>query len=164
MKDLGKDNQVHLDKAIRINHTQLNSKPKPTHFLQKGDLIFCSRGQTNTAALLNKEATDTICSSPLFRIRVNQAKIIPAYLLWWINQPASQHYLRTRSVGTMLKMINKEILANLVVTLPPLEQQARIAEFSQLAMKEKQLLSKLKQYKYSYAQGILMQMAEEVST
>jgi len=50
MKDLGDDNFVHLDESIHINHT----KPKPIQLAKHGDIIFRSRGQTNTAALLKK--------------------------------------------------------------------------------------------------------------
>ena len=50
MKDLGDGNFVHLDESIHINHT----KPKPIQLAKQGDIIFRSRGQTNTAALLKK--------------------------------------------------------------------------------------------------------------
>ena len=129
MKDLGGDNLVHLHKTVRVNL----SKPKSGQLVRAGDIIFRSRGQTNTAALLNEKAEGVVLAAPLFRVRVNAKKVIPEYLLWWINQASSQNYLRSQAEGTMIKMISKQSLENLVVELPALEQQAAIAKLFSLS-------------------------------
>ena len=157
MKDLGDDNFVHLDESIHIDLT----KPKPNQLAKLGDIIFRSRGQTNTAALLNKDAESTIVAAPLFRVRPNTKNVVPEFLLWWINQPSSQAYLASRSKGTMVKMVSKQGLEDLEVTLPSLEQQKKVAEFFSLSMREQQLLEEIKNRKAIYTQGILMQMASE---
>ena len=154
MKDLGEDNFVHFDQAVRVDH----AKPKPNQLIQFGDLIFRSRGQTNTAALLNEEAEDVIVAAPLFRVRPNTKKVVPAFLLWWINQSSSQHYLSSRSMGTMIKMVSKQSLEDLEIRLPPLAQQHKIVEFFSLSVKEQRLLDEIKNRKALYTQGILMQM------
>jgi restriction endonuclease S subunit len=157
MKDLGDDNFVHLGESIHIDHTQ----PKPNQLAKRGDIIFRSRGQTNTAALLNEDAESTIVAAPLFRVRADVKKVVPEFLLWWINQPSSQIYLASRSKGTMVKMVSKQGLEDLEVNLPSLEQQKKVAEFFSLSMREQQLLEEIKNRKAIYTQGILMQMASE---
>ena len=157
MKDLGDDNFVHLSDSIRIAHT----KPKPNQLAKLGDIIFRSRGQTNTAALLQVDAEDTIVAAPLFRVQADTQKVVPEFLLWWINQPSSQAYLTSRSKGTMVKMVSKHGLEDLEVDLPSLEQQKKIAAFFSLSTREQQLLEELKNRKAIYTQGILMQMASE---
>ena len=157
MKDLGRDNLVHLGQVVRIACAQ----PKPTQFAQVGDLIFRSRGQTNTAALLQEAAGDAIVAAPLLLIRPNTKRVVPEFLRWWINQPVSQAYLRSRSEGTSLKMVSKQSLEKLAVNLPPVEQQRQAVEFFRLSMQEQRLLEEIKIRKALYAQKILMGMASE---
>ena len=155
MKDLGEDNLVHLDQTICVNLP----KPKPNQLTQIGDIIFRSRGQTNTAAILNEEIQNAIIAAPLLRVRPNKKKVASKYLLWWINQPSSQNYLASQSRGTMVKMVSKQDLEDLEVNLPPLDQQYKIAEFFSLSIKEQYLLEEIKNCKALYTQGILIQMA-----
>ena len=159
MKDLGGDNFVHLSESIHIHidHT----KPKSNQLAKLGDIIFRSRGQTNTAALLNEDVESTIVAAPLFRVRPNKKKVVPEFLLWWINQPSSQSYLASRSKGTMVKMVCKQGLEDLEVNLPSLEQQKKVAEFFSLSMREQQLLEDIKNRKAIYTQGILMHVVSE---
>ncbi len=154
MKDLGEDNTVHLDRAIKVDL----KKPKKGQFAKIGDIIFRSRGQKNTAALLREEVKDAIVAAPLLRVRPNSKKIVSEYLLWWINHPTSQAYLSMRAEGTMVKMVSKQDLQDLAVTLPPLHQQRKIAAFFDLATQEQHLLEKIKKQKARYAQGILMEL------
>ena len=156
MKDLGNDNLVRLSGAVRVNLSV-----RPSQLAQVGDIVFRSRGATSTAVLLNSKVKDTIVSAPLFRIRVNPKKVQPEYLLWWINQPSSQAYFNSRSEGTMLKMVSKEVLKSLEVDLPPLEEQSKIAKLFKLSMREQNLLEKIKKRRALCIQRILMRLASE---
>ncbi|MCY3675314.1 MAG: restriction endonuclease subunit S [Paracoccaceae bacterium] len=157
MKDLGDDNFVHIKGCIQIKHSVV----KPEQIVKIGDLIFRSRGQTNTVALLDEEVTDTILAAPLLRLRPNKFKVLPEFLLWWINQPSSQNYLISRSEGSALKMVGKSSLENMKVSLPPMEEQIKIAKFFYLSQREQKLLEELKYHRAILSQGILMLMASE---
>ena len=104
MKDLGADNLVHLASCVRIEHP----KPKPSQLAERGDIIFRSRGQAHTAALLNQAAASAIVAAPLFRIRADQARIQPEFLLWWLNQASAQAYFASHACGTMVQMVSKQ--------------------------------------------------------
>jgi len=157
MKDLGDDNFVHLGESICIDYV----KPKPNQLTRRGDIIFRSRGQTYTAAIVNEDVENTIVAAPLFRVRPDIKKIVPEFLLWWINQPSSQSYFASRSKGTMVKMISKQSLEDLEVNRLSLEQQKKVVEFFGLSMREQKILEDIKNRKATYTQGILMQMASE---
>ena len=152
MKNLGKDNRVRLTDVARI----AREKPLPRQLAQRGDLIFCSRGRV-TAALLDDDVDNMLVAAPLFIIRPIRQKAQPEYLLWWINSSVSQSYFGSRAEGTMLKMVSRRSLANLRVALPPLAQQARIAEYHQLAQREQNLLAELQARKSAQAQAFLLQ-------
>ena len=157
MKDLGADNLVHLASCVRIEHPN----PKPSQLAERGDIIFRSRGQSHTAALLNQAAASAIVAAPLFRIRADQAQIQPEFLLWWLNQASAQAYFASRARGTMVQMISKQVLEELAVPLPALKQQARIANLFRLATREQQILENIKQSRALYTQAVLMQMTQE---
>ena len=158
MRDLGDDNRVHFDQAIRVD------QPRPARGLlaQWGDIIFRSKGQNLTAALLDQEVIeDVIVAAPLFLIRPNTERVLPGYLLWWLNRPASQNYFKSRAAGTAVKMVGRPILAEFEVNLPPLEQQRVIAKLFNLSAREQHLLEKFKKRKAQYIEGILTQMIKE---
>lgn len=152
MKDLGDDNFVHLDSTIRVDF----ANPKGNHLAQANDIIFRSRGQVHTAALIVENVEDTIVAAPLFRIRVNSKKVLPEYLLWWINQPSAQRALGRNLQGSAVMMIDKKALEELDLVLPPLEQQEKIAKFFSLSNQEQSLLKSIKEHRAKYTQGILM--------
>ncbi len=154
MKDLTDDNCLDLAALTRIEY----SKAKPRQFVRLGDIIFRSRGQTHTAALVDQDPGPAIVAAPLLRIRTREG-ILPAYLAWFINRPATQARLTSRAEGTALRMISKQSLAELEVTLPPLECQRAIVELAELAAEEQQLMARLADKRKQYMDGILMRAA-----
>lgn len=151
MKDLNDENKVNINSLTRIEH----SPPKQALLAKQGDLLFRSRGLTHTAALLTDESEDIVVAAPLLKIRADQSRVLPEYLLWFINQPSSQAYFSKYSGGTLVKMISKTILEDLEITLPALEKQKLIAEIFQLANQESRLLKKLREKRALYTQGVL---------
>lgn len=156
MKDLGSDNSVNFKEAHKID-----GRYPPSAILQKGDLVFRSRGQVNTAVLVENECEKAICAAPLIRIRPDQQKVIPEYLRWYINQPTAQNYLRSRAKGTTVQMISKQALDQMEILLPPIEQQKTIAEYCKLSAQESQLLNQLDTKREAYNNSVLMQLASQ---
>lgn len=155
MKDLGYDNVVNTTGMTRIN----TKDPKPYQLVHKYDLIFRSRGNSCTAAIMNEEIANTIVSAPLFKITASRQHVIPGYLQWWINNPSSQSYFHAHAEGSLLKMVNKTVLYNLEVALPPLDWQKDIHDYFLLYQEEQRILNKLTEYRKQYAEKTLMLMA-----
>jgi len=128
MKDLNSDNRVDCDRVQKIDMLPLD----PKHLVQKGDLIFRSRGVTNTAAILDQKPSDAIVAAPLLRIRVNETVVLPEYLCWFINQATSQRYLNMRQEGTHGGMISRQALEALPVEIPSTETQKKIIDIINL--------------------------------
>jgi restriction endonuclease S subunit len=137
MKDLGDDNRVDLSNVQKIDIDSFDDK----HFVKKGDLIFRSRGMTNTAAILDTETNVAIVAAPLLRIRVDNTKVLPEYLCWFINQRSSRQYFAVRREGTHGGMISRRTLENLPLELPALELQKKIVELM-LLHERRQILEK----------------------
>ncbi len=159
MKDLSGDNEVDTKKMIRINA----AVPKTRQLVHKGDLIFRSRGNIRTAAIMNEDIPNTIAAAPLLKITASRQHALPGYLLWWINSPASQSYFNANSEGTLLQMVKINVLGNLQVTLPPLERQKYIQDYFLLHNKEQRILKQLTAYKKQHAEKVLMLMAHNTT-
>ena len=114
------------------------------YLLQKDDLVFRSRGMDSTAAIMDITANNVILSAPFQRIRLRDTlKIIPEYLLWYINSKDAQTYFSANKTGTSVSMISTAVLADLPVVIPSLEIQKRIIERNIISVKERELKEEL---------------------
>ena len=160
MKDLLPNNTVSHYDLMRINMRGF----KEHHFVREGDLVFRSRGQATPSAVVLDDLDNTIVSAPLLRIRVTDTNSVsPKYLNWFINQHDAQKYFQSRAKGTVQKMISKQAVGDMSVTLPPIELQIQIVEISKLADREQELLRELAEKRDQYISTILMKYAKGVS-
>lgn len=157
MKDLLNDNTVGCDDLVKIDMEAV----KEHHLAQKGDLVFRSRGHVTTAAVLLKDPGKAVVAAPLLRIRVTKPDtVLPEYLNWYISQRDAQIFLTSRAKGTVQKMISKQAVEDLEVTLPSLKKQKNIVELASLIAREQTLLHRLADKREQYISTILMQFAK----
>jgi len=157
MKDIDDANLLHPEGLARIQMPDL----KDRHLVQVGDLLFRSRGVTNSASLGGGGIGRAVLAAPMLLIRPRTEIVEPAYLQWFINHPATQAVLAGQAAGTAVKMIGKGVLDNLKVVLPPLERQRLIVEVAQLASREAALLEELRGRRKALLEGILLREAQE---
>lgn len=151
MKDLNDQNQLEPTHLARIP----TPRPAPKQVVEPGDLIFRSRGQNNTAVLVDAAPERTILAAPLLLIRSTR-RILPAFLQWWINHPASQAALAGMAEGTSVRMISKESLEKLPVPLPPREVQQQVAALAALCQQEQIVRREIARLRQLYADRILL--------
>ena len=155
MKDLVAD-VVDPSGLVRIDM----ERPREHHLVRVGDLVFRSRGVTNTCAILLDDPGSAVVSAPLFRIRVADRRVLPQYLNWYINQPPAQAFLASHAKGTAQKMISKDALEDLEVFVPSLERQRAIVEVAALAEQEQNLMKKLAEKRRQFLSAKLIEMAQ----
>ena len=157
MKDLLDDNTIGCDGLARIDMDDI----KEHHLVQKGDLVFRSRGLQATAAVLLDDPGKAVVAAPLLRIRVTKPeKVLSGYLNWYISQRDAQIFLTSRAKGTVQKMISKQALEDLEVALPSLEKQKTIVELASLIAREQALLHALADKREQYISTELMRFAK----
>jgi hypothetical protein len=155
MKDLVND-LVSCNALMRID----DKVPKEHHLVRVGDLVFRSRGVTNTCAILLDDPGEAVVAAPLFRIRVTDRLVLPKYLNWYVNQPPSQAYLASHAKGTAQKMISKDVLEAMEILVPPVERQREIVDVAALAEREQILMQKLTEKRRQYLSAVLLKIAE----
>lgn len=157
MKDIDDANLLHPEGLARVQMPDL----KDRHLVQEGDLLFRSRGVTNSAALVGGAIGRAVLAAPMLLIRPKTEIVEPTYLQWFINHPATQAVLAGQAAGTAVKMISKGVLDVLPVALPPLDRQRLIVEIAQLTSREAALLEELRGRRKALLEGILLREAQE---
>ncbi len=155
MKDLPNEMRLISAEPARMHADAI----KEHYILKTDDIIFRSRGQTNTAIIVKADLGLAVVAAPLFSLRVTSEKILPDYLCWWLNQPTAQNHFERHAKGTSARMISREALAALEVPQLPIEKQMQIVELALLGEREQELLSRLASAEKNKWNGILMKTA-----
>lgn len=156
MKDIDDTNRVDSSDLIRV---QLPGSTE-RHLVQPGDLIFRSRGNSYTAAIIAQDLGRAVVAGPIILIRVTAPHVLPGYVQWFINQPA-QAWLGNQRTGTALQMISKATLEDLAIVIPDIEKQQRILAIAELANREQQLSTELAYQRKRYLDEVLMRYAQD---
>ncbi len=153
MKDIDDASALHVEDAVRVELEDF----KEHHLIRPGDLVFRSRGRTNSVALVSADIGPAVLAAPMLLIR--PVEVSPAYLLWYINLPATQATLAAQAEGTSVRMISKAALEVLEIPVPSRGKQQLIVEVSALATAEQCLLEQIAHARKRLADGVLLRYA-----
>lgn len=130
---------------------------KEKYYLQKGDILFISKGANNFALVYELEDDiSTVASSVFYVIKIDTALADPHYIAWLINGEYIQQYFQTNATGTYSLSINRKVVEEIPITLPPLEVQNKIAKISKLAQKEQFIYTLLKEKRHQLIEAQLL--------
>jgi len=117
---------------------------KPERYLVGDeDVLVSARGGDHLGVALSDVPANTVASSNFYVLRINRKDVLPEYVGWYLNQPAAQEYLRSRSQGTHIALITKADIGELVVPIPPLSVQQQVIRVASLRLMEQELLRQL---------------------
>ena len=155
MKDIDALTLLRLNEAIRVTLPDV----KDQHFIRQGDLVFRSRGSSNSVALISAPIDGVVLAAPMFLIRTHA--VSPAYLQWFINLKGTQAALSARAEGTSVQMISKSELEDLDVPVPSSAHQQLIVKAADLMQKEQSLTSEIAARRKRMLEGILLRSAQD---
>lgn len=114
-------------------HPDLNAEGiSDKHLLQPGDILFAAKGTKNFATVFESHNIPSVASTSFFVIRLQGKNVMPEYLAWFLNHPASQKFLKGKAIGTSIASISKAVLEELEILIPDLQTQKAIFKISQL--------------------------------
>jgi len=157
MKDIDHSSVLHQETVVRV----LFPGDVRQHFVRNGDLIFRSRGETYSAAMVERAPLSAIVASPMILVRPRKEVVEPAYLRWFLNAPSTHKALESVAAGTAVKMINKSDLERLEVPVPPLEIQRKIVEIAELMEREARLSAEAARLRRQLVEATLMRQARQ---
>jgi restriction endonuclease S subunit len=135
--------------------TLLNDDQTSKHILTPGDIVFISKGTKNIATLITSTLQPSVASSSLFVIRMMQTnlhKILPEYLVWYLNSERAQAFFKSQQRGSDLQYISKGTLQALEISLPNTKQQHAIVHIAKLRIEEKRIFERIQKLKESKLQ------------
>lgn len=150
IRDLDENGQIEWDKLIS---TDIQGRKKPD-WLQVGDILFSARGQRNIAALVDKQASNTVCAPHYFIIRVTDERIEPAFLAWQLNQLPAQRYFSKSSQGSAVASIPRSFLGATPISIPSVDRQKVIIAMAKAHLQEKLTLQALIKNRDSQMQAL----------
>ncbi len=151
-KTVSKGDIVYLQAKHFTENGQLYSSLHPDlkadnvtdkHLLRHGDVLFAAKGTKNFAAWYESKNQPAVASTSFFVIRLTERTILPEFLVWFINHPASQKLLKGKAIGTSIVSISKSVLEELEISIPDLQTQKAILQITQLRNIEKTLMRKI---------------------
>jgi len=111
--------------------------------LQPDEVVFLARGAKNFAFVPAALPAPTFAASYFFVIRPRN-EILPAYLAWHLNQPATLRALaRSATSGAHMAVVRRADIENIMLLVPPVAVQRTIVELDRLRREEQELLQEL---------------------
>lgn len=103
-----------------------------------GDVLFVSRGIRNQALLVNRVPEKTIASATFYLLRAREG-VDGAYFAWFLNQSSMQNRIGRARTGAGTPIVQRKALADIVIPLPSLEEQRKIAKLGAYMLREQRL-------------------------
>lgn len=123
IKDLGQGKVGRVSSWLR---PELASQEQRWALLP-GDVLLSKSGTIGKSALVRNGAVGSIAANGLYVLRVDQERLDAGFLLAYLASPACQNWLAAQSRGAVIQHLNRAVLNNLPIPLPPLQLQARAA-------------------------------------
>lgn len=143
MKDISLMDGVRWEECVE---TRLTGKREPV-YLKEGDILVAARGGHNYAILVDDAATElgkkAVASPHFFVVSIKCDTVIPEFLTWLLNQIPVQRYFEQNAEGTLTKSIRRNIMEDIPVVLPPVNQQRAIIAVAGILREEQMLAQKL---------------------
>ena len=130
MKDLLMDSPEKIASFVEYNPRM------EKNLLRKGDLLFAGKGTTYLCTLFNLDIK-AVASTTLYVIRVQNDKVLPEYLCWYLN-------------------LLKSTLEELEIPIPDKATQRKVMEISRLQERETYLINTLAEKRASIVNQLLI--------
>lgn len=150
------DELNYLGNAAEVDKKEVKDK----YIIENNHVLFSTRLKFNAFSLPKNSPNTFVASSSFIILKPLLDKVIPEYLIWYLNLPKTQAEFDYLSQATgRLPYISRRKLSEIEIELPDLSIQKEITHIVELHDREKQLIQKLTQKKEQYIQSILLKRA-----
>ena len=139
----------HLTPGVPYRFTEQDSlrmsprrRPSDERCVYAGDVLFASRGGNNYAVCLEAVPEPSIAPATFYILRP-AADTDAHYLAWCINQAPVQAAIAQIRTGAATPIVQRDAFAGIMIPLPALDEQRRIARLAALMNRERGLLRQL---------------------
>jgi hypothetical protein len=129
--------------------------------LKPGELVLAGKGLRHPAWAYPENLGPMIPSSIFYVIRPTHPMVNPVFLATFLNLPATQAQIKALAAGSNVPSLRKSELGNLVVPLPDLAIQEKIAAIKRLHTAEMRLIDTLKTNLAQRFQGVVQHLIND---
>ena len=97
------------------------------YLIREGDIVFSRVGSVDRSALVSKDEDGWLFSGRLLRVRPKRCDVYSSYLNYFFHTRKFRHHMKSIAVGGTMPSINTNILSNVTVHLPSMDEQKAIA-------------------------------------
>jgi len=150
-------NTIRTDELVYIS-TQTHAANPKSHLLPD-DIIIAKTGATiGRTAIIPKEMKQANTTSSVGKITVDRNKVIPKYLLYYINSPEFQQEMWKVSHKSAQPGFNIADLKKFLIPIAPMPTQERITQILERAEKSVELREQANQMANRILQALFLQM------
>ena len=96
------------------------------YILSEGDIVFSRVGSVDRCSYVSDKEVGWLFSGRCLRVRCNR-EVYPLYIYYYFCLESVKQYIRNVAVGATMPSINTQIMSEIPISLPSLEEQRRIA-------------------------------------
>ncbi|MGW7350193.1 restriction endonuclease subunit S [Streptomyces sp. NPDC054784] len=96
--------------------------------LKAGDILVVRQGTLGLLALVEAEQTDWFYNSSCLRVRPDQNRILPRFLVAYLSHPSVQRFILDYSLPGTVPSLNSTMLNEVPVAVPPIGRQQEVVE------------------------------------
>jgi type I restriction enzyme S subunit len=99
------------------------------HYLQAGDIVFARRGvqAAGLSALVEPQHDGWLGGTGIIRLRLPATAVDAVFLSFVLSTERTYDWIRQHAIGATMPNLNEGVVRGVPVTLPPLDEQRRIA-------------------------------------
>ena len=124
MKDIVRSGQINSESLLKISADELDNLD--THTIEPFEILFQSRGSNNYSSIA-AGVKNSVAGTGMMRIMPFAEKILPEYLLWFLNQDRTLARIRASATGTQIPFISTKELEIIQIEVPSMKNQEMIS-------------------------------------
>ena len=125
------------------------------YLVRKGNILIQARGNNHAAVLVHQDLEQTVASNSFYIIKhIDSSRILPEFLVWWLNQPEPQNYFVMEQGLSTIPFLSMRSLQKTKIYLPPLSIQANVSALMDLWRREQDITKNILSKKEIFIQAL----------
>ena len=92
------------------------------------DILYARRGDVEKHAFIKEKDNGVLCGTGCLRVRITTSEVEPEFISFFLNREETIKWLVTHAVGTNMPNLNTDILSDVPIAYPLLEEQRKIVQ------------------------------------
>ncbi|WP_273096354.1 restriction endonuclease subunit S [Dialister succinatiphilus] len=120
-----KDGKINEEEIAKVSAEQV--KRLRRHQLKRGDIVYARRGDIGRCAYIGSENEGWLCGTGCLKISLDHGKANSKFIYYYLQLDSIIGWVTNHAVGSTMLNLNTEILKDIPLCLPDIDNQQKIA-------------------------------------